>query len=410
MNILILSFITGIILNFMPCIFPILLLKIYDIIKLSQTENKHNIQVASIGTIIGIIIIFTIFSSIAISFAVFGKTFNLGFHFQNTYFVAITIFFLFLFLLNLLNFFNIEYSNRISQYIQKQYTNSKNLHFGILIQNIITGIFLVLFATPCSIPLIGTITTFAITHNNYLYIFYNYVFIALGMSIPFFILIFYPKSLNFLKNQTKFLLSIRILIIITLILTILWILYIFTLQTNIKSLVILILFLLSIPIILKTNKPSHHKLLAIIFIFTSSITLPISVYQEDEAKKINKYLWKDSITDMEIQKYITQNKTIFINISAKWCLICNFNDITVFSRPKIVNYFKDNNIISIKIDITNNNKDAKRFYEKNIYVPKYIIFNKNYPNGYSFEGQITEKELLDHLNKIFNNNISNKSY
>ena len=88
MNILILSFITGIILNFMPCIFPILLLKIYDIIKLSQTENKHNIQVASIGTIIGIIIIFTIFSSIAISFAVFGKTFNLGFHFQNTYFGA----------------------------------------------------------------------------------------------------------------------------------------------------------------------------------------------------------------------------------------------------------------------------------------------------------------------------------
>ncbi len=401
MNNILLSFLAGLVLNFMPCILPILLIKIYDIIKYSQTnQNKNNLKIISLSTTLGIVSVFLFFSFINILFKHAGKTFNFGFHFQNPYFLILVIFLLFLFLLNLLNLFHINYSPRVINYIQKKYEKSKNLNMGIFIENFTTAIFMVLFATPCSIPILGTVATFSLVSSN-VYIIYNFLAMGLGMSIPFLLILVYPNLLNFLKNKRGLLTFVHRFIIFSIFLTILWLLYVLKVSIGVKSVFVLILFMFLVVVQFKIIKKSLHNLIMVVIIVVSGTILPVAIFKEDEAIKINNSLWKSGITKNEIQDYIDNGKTVFVSITAKWCMICNINNITVFSKYDVLDFLRDNNIIAIKIDITQNNDNAEIFYDNpnSIYVPKYIVFNKKHPNGCSFKGQITESDFFREIDK-----------
>lgn len=397
MRSVLLSFGAGLVLNFMPCILPILLIKIYDIVKYSQTnQNKNNLKIISIATTFGILFTFLIFSFISILFKYTGKSFNFGFHFQNPYFLIIVIFILFMFLLNLLNFFNIHYSPRIINYIQQKYERSKNLQKGIYVENFITGIFMVLFATPCSIPVLGTVATFSLITDSYLSILCNFLAMGLGMSVPFIIVALYPNFLDFLKSKKAPLKFIHVFIILSLGITIIWLLYVLKIEIGIKSAAILICFLLLMSLQFKLVKKNIQNLILVFFIFLAGTIFPVSIFKEEQAIKISNSLWQSKITKEEINKYILEGKTVFVNISAKWCIICNFNNITAFSKYDVVKYLSNKNIVSIKIDITQNNEEASEFYKDTgrIYVPKYIVFNKKFPNGCSFTGRINEKQFF----------------
>ncbi len=410
MNNIILSFFAGLILNVMPCILPIMLIKIYDIVKYSQTlQNKKNLKIISLSTTLGIIFIFSIFSIINILFKHAGKAFNLGFHFQNPYFLIIVIFLLFLFFLNLLNFFDIHYPTRIINFIQKKYEGSKKLNKGIFIENFLTAIFMVLFATPCSLPIIGTVATFSLTNDSYLYIFYNFLAMGLGMATPFILILFYPNLLNFLRNKQKLLHIIHNIIIVSIFLTIIWLLYILYTNIGLKPTIILLCFMTIIPIQFRLVKKSLQRLILVSFITISGTILTVRIFKEDIVNKMDETVWKTKITQEEIQKYIQDGKTVFINITAKWCMICNLNNITVFSNYDVMNYLSSDDIIAVKLDITKSNNIAENFYENpnSIYIPKYIIFNKQNTNGCSFGGQISHKDFFKELEKCKNKEIKN---
>lgn len=399
MKSLILSFFAGLALNFMPCVLPIMLIKLYDILKYSQTiNNKKNLKIVALSTSCGIIFIFSIFSFINIIFKHAGKTFNFGFHFQNPYFLIIVIFLLFLFFLNLLNVFDVHYSTRIIDYIQRKYERSKKLKKGIFIENFFTAIFMVLFATPCSLPIIGTVATFSLMTNRYLYIFYNFLSMGLGMSIPFIILLVKPNFVDFLKNKKKLLYVVHIIIIFSLFLTILWLLNVLYNIIGKNPTIIFICFLLILFIQFKFVKHFFQRLILVISIIIIGTILPMSMFREKLANKIKDGLWINNVTMEEIDNYVEQGKIVFVNISAKWCIICNLNNITVFSRYDVINLLNQDNIVPVLIDVTQNTDKAKMFYEDNkIYVPKYIIFSKKNTKGCTFSGQISYKQLINNL-------------
>ncbi len=402
MNNIILSFFAGLILNFMPCVLPIMLIKIYDIVKYSQTiQNKKNLKIISLSTTLGIIFIFSIFSIINMLFKHAGKAFNLGFHFQNPYFLIIIIFILFLFFLNLLNVFDIHYSTRIINFIQKKYEGSKKINKGIFIENFFTAIFMVLFATPCSLPIIGTVATFSLVNDSYLYIFYNFLAMGFGMSIPFILILVYPGLLDFLKNRQKLLHVVYNIIIVSLFLTIVWLLYILYAIIGTKPIIVLLCFMAVIPIQFKLVKKTIQHLILIAFITISGTILTVNFFKEDLVRKMESKIWRNQITEDEIQKYINDGKTVFVNITAKWCMICNLNNITVFSNYDVMNYLNNENVVAVKLDITQSNKIAENFYENpsSIYVPKYIVFNKKNPTGCDFSGQIGHKKFLEEIEK-----------
>ena len=399
LNIL-LSFLAGLLLNFMPCILPILSIKIYDIIKYSQTiNNKSNLKLISLATIFGILTVFMLFSFIV--FIPAKQNYNVGFHFQNPYFLIIVIFILFLFLLNLLNFFSLHYPPRIINFLQKKYENSKKLNKGIFFENYVTGIFMVLFATPCSIPIIGTAATLSIMNHDRFYIFYNFICIGIGMSVPFIVLLFYPNVLDFLKNKKKLLTITHYIIVCSLYITIFWLMTVLKTNVGLKPLIVLSGFLFLVIVQFKMVKKYIYNVILLVFIVFFGTIMPIKIFKEDKAMLINNSLWTNDISFDEIQKYIDGDKTVFVAITANWCIVCNFNELTVFADYDVVNFLHENNIVPVKIDISTNSDKAEKFYEdkSNLYVPNYIIYNKNHQSGCKFNGKLTKKEFFNNFEK-----------
>lgn len=400
MNNIILSFLAGVLLNLMPCVLPILSLKVYNIVKYSQTNNnKKNLRLVSLATSLGIIFIFVIFALITIVFKWTGQGFHLGFHFQNSYFLIVVVFALFLFFLNSLDFFHVDYSPKIIDFIQRKYDKTRTFKAGIFTENFITGIFMVLFALPCSAPVFGSVATLSLLNESYFIIFVNFVVVAFGMALPFFIIQFKPNLFDFLKGKKFLLKFINVAISISIFGTILWLLLVLSKEIGVKPLIILLLFIVIIPIQFKLVKRKLYNMILIVFVSVCGTILPVSFYKEQQALKINKELWKNEITVENIDDYVRQGKTIFVSITASWCMVCNINEITVMSDYDVVNFLKQPDIKTIKIDMTKDSKQADYFFKgkETFGVPTYIVYNQKCPEGYRFKGQLSEKKFFEEV-------------
>ena len=167
---LILAFMGGFILNFMPCVFPVLSLKVMSMIQLRQFE-KFKIKQFSFLIISGIIFSFIILASILVILKSFGIFVGWGFQFQNTYFLIILSSIILLFSLNLLGFFEIILPNFLVNYFGKlERKENKSGYF-------FSGMFATLMATPCSAPFLGTAIGFAsLTSNLNIFLIFSFNF------------------------------------------------------------------------------------------------------------------------------------------------------------------------------------------------------------------------------------------
>ena len=142
---IILAFLGGLILNFMPCVLPILSLKLYSFLSLAK-DDDNKIRFDCSLTIAGIVTSFLVLAITVIFLKTFGETVGWGFHFQNQIFLMFILVLMLIFSLNLLGFFEIILPQnalyKINNFLN---TNSKSGHY-------FSGVFATLLATPCSAP------------------------------------------------------------------------------------------------------------------------------------------------------------------------------------------------------------------------------------------------------------------
>ena len=156
---LILAFVGGFILNLMPCVFPVLSMKVMSMIKLKEL-HELKVRKNSFLIIMGIIFSFLLLALILIIFKSLGMFVGWGFQFQNIYFLTFLSIIIFLFSLNLLGFFEIILPNRFMNYLGK--IERQQSHYGYFF----SGMFSTLMATPCSAPFLGTAIGFASLTSN----------------------------------------------------------------------------------------------------------------------------------------------------------------------------------------------------------------------------------------------------
>ena len=124
------AFIGGIILNFMPCVFPVLSLKIYNILSQLHNASYKNIKRNLLATIMGIIFSFCILAFFAIILKNLGNTLGWGFQFQSPFFLILMIFILVMFSLNLLNLFKFDIPYFLKTFLNTFFSfNKKNSEF-----------------------------------------------------------------------------------------------------------------------------------------------------------------------------------------------------------------------------------------------------------------------------------------
>jgi len=378
---LFLAFVGGLILNFMPCVLPILSLKLYSFVSLPR-ENFNKIRLNCISTIAGIVCSFLFLSALVIISREFGQTMGWGFQFQNIYFLGCITLIIFFFSLNLLGFFEIILPKEILSKVNS-WLNIKGLKGYFF-----SGAFATLLATPCSAPFLGTAIGFSMLASN-TNIIIIFVSISIGFATPYLCFLFFPQLIFFFPKPGERMINLRFSLGLLLFLTSIWLM-------NLLEVYIFIIILATVSILYASyvkKKNSFKKLVTFICFLIIIISYSKKLYYNNDGIVWQKF-HKESL-----ETYIQSGKTVLVDVTADWCVTCQVNKLTTLDSNKLRDYVKLNNIITMRGDWTRNDIEILDFIKQfNRYgIPVNVVFGPNNKQGILLHEIITNDMLIDKL-------------
>ena len=364
---LLLAMIGGIILNFMPCVLPVVSLKLYSLTNLSQKNFNRVRKSCSIVTF-GILASFMLLASLVLMLKYFGNAVGWGFQFQNIYFLIFMTALLFLLSINLLGFFELLLPAKLNSSINNLI--NKNGYLG----NFLTGFFATLLATPCSAPFLGTAVGFSM--------------IASGEKVYF---IFFPRFISFLPKPGKWMVNFKVFLGVLMLLTAIWFLYLLKINPYIIFLIFFGVLFLSYMI-----ERTRFKMLMTLGIAISSIFFLQALLSKG---KIN--LEWETFDNVSLQNYINENKVILIDVTADWCVTCQVNKLTTLQNRNVEEFILKNKIKIIRADWTDKNSKILDFISKygRFGIPVNLVYGPKNKDGILLPELLSKDMLISKFNE-----------
>lgn len=398
------GFLAGIIMNFMPCVLPVLGIKI---ISFSETRSSSSRKRALIKSLIfssGMLSVFLILAS----FAAFAN-FSWGQQFQNPKVLVIIICTIVVFALGMFDVFMIMIPSSISSMGKKRNSGLTGDFFN--------GMFATILATPCSGPLLGATLAWTLTQKP-LVIYAIFTSIGLGMAFPYILLSssstlsrMIPKPgvwMNDFKHFMGFvLLAFAVYLMIGLpgdmVISTIGLCLVFafciTFYTRFapfgssvkRKFVFTIITLAMASSGLYFNFGVFHKMIS-----SEKISSSDNISDTGEWKEFSVELIKDAHENRQ---------NIIIDFTANWCVNCQFNKVTVLHSTRVSELIKKKNIVAIKADLTRPDPQIESLLHHlgSRSVPFLAVFPGNKPyEPIIMRDILNKKSLVDVLEKLEN--------
>ena len=384
---ILISLLAGLILNVMPCVFPILSIKLMSVF----TVDQGTARVSFLTVALGIVSSFFLLGVCFLVLQFFNFSIAWGMQFQKPYFLIFITLIIFLFMMNMFGQFQINLPQNFSNIA---FAGLGNKSF---FKDFFNGFFATLMATPCSAPFVGTAITAAFT-QNYITGMSIFLFMGIGMASPYLLIALFPKLVNFLPKPGIWMIYVKYFLGLLLLATVVWLSNILLNFFNIYFLVISLFVLIVITYRRKFPLFKNTITIAsIIFIFFST---SLQIFQQHSSSAEEKD-WVSFFT-VDIDQLVAQDKIIFLDITADWCATCQFNKINVLNSDNIIKQFKENSVTLIRADWTKPNERVNLFLEKydRFGIPFNAFFSKKFPDGILLSELLSEKEIVNAINKI----------
>lgn len=394
---ILLALLGGAILNIMPCVLPVLSIKIFSI--LHKTHIKvHRIRLAFLATVLGIIFCFMAFAVFASLIKITGGSLGWGLQFQNPYFLIFLIIILMFLIANLLGIFEIGFNQFLATILNKKISQSEEKK-NIFIPNFLSGILAVLLATPCSAPFLGSAISFALVQQVSV-IFLIFLFIGIGFALPYILLSLAPGVVYLLPKPGKWMFKVKQILAGFLVATLVWLDYV--LSHNIGLLPSLLVAALA-PVLLVCFKIKNNfpKFLVFGVIIIAIFIIPTNWHQKQQIEQeVSSNLWQ-KFDEEKISKLVLEGKTVIIDITADWCITCKFNKIRVFEDREVMTRLANQNIVAMRGDLTKPDEKILNFLHKNgrFAIPFNAVYGPKAKEGLLANELLTKKELLSLIAK-----------
>ena len=392
---LIFAFVGGLILNLMPCVFPIISLKVLSFVSMSN-QSPSKIRAHALSFCTGVMVSFLVIGLAMILLKQAGLFLGWGFQLQSPVVVGLLSLLMFVIGLVLLSDINIGSSlTRLGGA-----GSSDNL-----IGSFSTGILAVIVASPCTAPFMGAALGYALIQPSGVTL---PVFSALGLgfAFPYFMLSASPSLINYLPKPGSWMVTLKEFFAFPMFATSIWLIWVFSLQTSSNEVIFLLITILLISLLIwiasKINKPNYSIvifIIAVFIIFFQFKDIPSKEIQSPNALRLESFNYVEWNENIE-NEYQNKNQAYLINFTAAWCITCQTNDKIALSRPNIKEYIYENNIEYIVADWTNKNDDILKTlesYNRNG-VPLYIFWKPGMKESKILPAILTEQILLDSFN------------
>ena len=391
---IIFAFIGGLILNLMPCVFPVISLKVLSFVSMGN-ESVAKIRIHSLSFCVGVLISFIAMGLALIILKQIGNNLGWGFQLQSPIIVGYLSILMFVIGIILLTDINIGSS----------LTRLDNKSNNSYLSSFLTGVLAVIVASPCTAPLMAPALGYALVQPDGLTM-PVFVSLGLGFAFPYLILSMNPNLINVMPKPGQWMETLKEFFAFPMFATSLWLIWVFAKQTDTDMLIGLLVTILLISLILWFINKSNNKnlnliyllLLAIIIIFEGKNILDYEYPSNKNMNNMENVSY--TIWDPEIEtRYKNSNQAYLINFTAAWCITCQANDKIALSRPKIKKYFRDNNVEYIVADWTNKDNEileSLESYSRNG-VPLYIYWKPGMDESKILPAILTEQILLDNF-------------
>ncbi|WP_304878923.1 protein-disulfide reductase DsbD [uncultured Parasutterella sp.] len=387
------AFIGGLILNVMPCVFPVLSLKILSLV---QDRQRINLPLHGVVFTLGVLLTMLVLAGVLIAVKSAGISVGWGFQLQSPIFVASLAVIFAAISVNLLGWF--EFSCvRVSG---GSYSNS-------LLNCFATGVLAVVAASPCTAPFMGAALGYALTASIRESIF---VFLALGlgMSLPWLVLSLFPVLTAWMPKPGAWMNVFRKLMAIPMLLTMIWLLWVLSQQVSFTALVLYIAAVISLCVCLFLYGKLQFSLLTAKLPIVLSAACAVLLFaaassplfrQPDAAVQA-----ADAWSPQAVENALKAGKPVFVDFTASWCVTCQANKIAVLDREDIRKVFKQHGVVFLVADWTNQNPDITQALESfgRSGVPLYILYS---PDGKTtvLPELLTKNIVIEALDKLPSN-------
>ncbi|MBY0356997.1 MAG: thioredoxin family protein [Candidatus Obscuribacterales bacterium] len=408
---LLFAFIGGLLLNLMPCVLPVISIKIFSLIEQSGEDPRRIIQ-HGLTFSLGIILSFLALGGLVIAIQNAGQKIGWGFQFQYPIFVFAMCVVVTVFALSMFGLFYIQVTTGQAQI--DRLASSEGLK-GTFFK----GVLATILSTPCTAPFLGTALGFAFAQPGWL-IMTIFFTIALGMAFPYILLTLRPSWMKYLPKPGVWMEKFKESMGFLLSATVVWLLWVLGHQVGIDTAFAVLTFLLCLSFacwlvggfIDLTSSPARKRfvwVLALIVIGVAyylflrpfpalfSLSSPAMVSESTSAKE--GISWQP-FTIAELDKHIAQNETVFVDFTADWCLTCKANEQTVINTKPVIERFKELKIVPLKADWTTQDPEITKLLQKfgRSGVPLYVIFPAGKANAPIILPElITQPIVLDAL-------------
>src|SRR5438105_8262171 len=402
------GFIGGFILNLMPCVLPVISLKIFGFIQ-QAGQSRQKIFRSGLAFTAGIFAWFIALAVLLLALKAGGRDVTWGgFQFTNAYFVLGLSVVVLVFALNLFGVFEISLPQSMTRGLLASSDRKDNL--GSFFQ----GVFATVLATPCTAPFLGTALGFAFTQSPVV-IFSMFIAIAAGMSAPYFVLSAQPAWLRFLPQPGPWMVHLKQLMGFLLLATLLFLLYVLGAQRGLDGAIWASCFLLVISVacwmkgafVVPTSsaaKQSITLVVMLVFVFASGIYFIGNKFHSANLASADSRLRGDwqAFTPERLQAELEQGRFVFVDFTAAWCLTCKFNEASVLESADVREAFQRHGIVKLKADWTNGDPVITKLLQHfgRPGVPLYVLYPGKNEEPIVFPELLTKNILLQKLETV----------
>ena len=406
------AFLGGLILNVMPCVLPVVALKIFGFVKMAQQKRSVILKHGGIFSL-GVLMSFWILSGALMVLRAYGEGVGWGFQLQEPVFVVILASLLFMLGLSLFGVFEMG-TSLIS-------LGSKPASAGSspLTSSFMSGVLATLVATPCTGPLLGPALGFAMTLPP-IQTLLIFTAMGLGMAFPYVLFSAFPQLVRFLPKPGNWMIAFKQIMGFLMMATVVWLVWVFGAQTdNLATFVLLASFLvmaIGCWIFGKWGAFNRRKVtravatvLAALIIFTSGGAALMTAKQHRDSPSstggmqlVAEHGGWEHYSPERVAELRALGTPVFIDFTAKWCLICQANKVTLHSS-EIQKAFREKGVVTMTADWTKKDPVITQQLEKlgRTGVPVYVLYPGNTRDTpYILPQTLTAHVIHDYLSKL----------
>ena len=393
---LVFALIGGLILNLMPCVLPILSIKVVSFVGKAQGKASA-LRRNGLAYTLGVVVSFVVIAGILLSLRSVGEQLGWGYQLQSPVFVIVMAYVMFLVGLNLSGVYHVNIP-------LKSMATAKPTEEG-LTGAFATGVLAVVVATPCTAPFMATALGFALAQPTALAL-GIFIVLGIGMALPYLVLTFSPALGRALPRPGAWMERFRQFLAFPMYGTAVWLVWVLTRQAGSYGVAVALTGMVLLAFAAWTFETTRSaqggwwyvgrgSALAAVVIALALLVLPQAPAQSSNPSPIisTSGLSAEAYSPERIAALRAEGRPVFVNFTAAWCITCLVNEQVVFKRRSLAEHFERADVAYLKADWTNRDAQITKALERygRSGVPLYLL----YPPGEGGEqGAIVLPQIL----------------